>query len=1086
MNFQITQGTGTTIATDIGGGGENYQKIKLIDATPGSTAGTGISSNPLRIDPTGTTPQPITGTLTANIGTTGGLALDATVASLVVSQGSVTSGQEGPLIFGAVSTSVPSYATGTSSPLSLTLTGALRVDGSAVTQPISGTVTAVQPLGSNLHVNIDGFPVTPLSTNLTQVGGSSFSLGQTTMTGSIPVAFASDQSALPPTKDVAVTGTLGSLVDTVVINCNALSTVGWTTSGTWSGTMVMEVQYGDGQWYAVEVMVTNVSGGNTPFVVTSWTESLNDLPWITNVAGAVQARIRFTTYNSGTATIVFNGSVGLNATRVYNLNPLALRNKAYLSDGLGNYLTSTLLSGKQALDVNIAGGVTINVSLDHTTDNVLVYGNDGTTDRKIKTDTSGNTQVVVTNFPATTAVTQSTSPWVVSGTVAATQSGTWNINNISGTISLPTGASTEATLAGIKTDTDKFTFTSTRLLVDGSGVTQPVSGTITANAGSGNFTVIQPTGTNLHAVIDSGSITVANATLAVTQSGTWNINNISGTISLPTGAATSAKQPALGTAGTPSADVITVQGAVGMTALKVDGSGVTQPISGSVTANIGTTNGLALDATVSALQVVQGSTTSGQHGTLIQGAVTTAAPAYSTGQTNPLSLTTNGALRVDGSAVTQPVSGTITANIGTTNGLALDATLTGGSQKTKLVDSAGTNLATISATGALKVDGSAVTQPVSGTVTANQGGAPWADNITQIAGSAIATAATGILKVGLTDGTGNAITSTSSALDTNLKSWMGSTAPTVGQKTMANSLPVVIASDQTSLKSFLDISTSGTIIALNGAVTATLNDMGSMVFTLTGTWVATVVAEGSEDNTNWVNLTIFPASGASTAVGVTVNGTYRIPSVGAYTNIRLRASAFSSGTVNVSMNASQVASAPQLFSPTAVNAKVDALSSKEAQSFAGNTFGMVASAYTITPANADQVAIYIKNPSGSGKTLVLQQIEITNNATSGATDVALILWKLFANPTSSANGTAATINTTSVGSGATTVMTAFTTPTVSANGSLLYSSLAASGVPTQQKDMTIFRLAPNNNLLITLNSGVNNAAVNVTILWSEE
>ena len=35
----------------------------------------------------------------------------------------------------------------------------------------------------------------------------------------------------------------------------------------------------------------------------------------------------------------------------------------------------------------------------------------------------------------------------VDGTVAATQSGTWNINNISGTVSLPTGAATESTLS---------------------------------------------------------------------------------------------------------------------------------------------------------------------------------------------------------------------------------------------------------------------------------------------------------------------------------------------------------------------------------------------------------------------------------------------------------------------------------------------------------------------------------------------------------------------------------------------------------------------------------------------------------------
>lgn len=62
---------------------------------------------------------------------------------------------------------------------------------------------------------------------------------------------------------------------------------------------------------------------------------------------------------------------------------------------------------------------------------------------------------------------------------------------------------------------------------------------------------------------NSGSLTVDNAgTFAVqaAQSGTWNVNNVSGTVSLPTGAATAAKQPALGTAGSASSDVISVQG----------------------------------------------------------------------------------------------------------------------------------------------------------------------------------------------------------------------------------------------------------------------------------------------------------------------------------------------------------------------------------------------------------------------------------------------------------------------------------------------------------------------------------------------
>jgi hypothetical protein len=59
---------------------------------------------------------------------------------------------------------------------------------------------------------------------------------------------------------------------------------------------------------------------------------------------------------------------------------------------------------------------------------------------------------------------------------------------------------------------------------------------------------------------------------------------------LPSGASTAAKQPALGVAGTPSADVITVQGATSMTALKVDGSAVTQPVSGSLTTVATVTN----------------------------------------------------------------------------------------------------------------------------------------------------------------------------------------------------------------------------------------------------------------------------------------------------------------------------------------------------------------------------------------------------------------------------------------------------------------------------------------------------------------
>lgn len=68
----------------------------------------------------------------------------------------------------------------------------------------------------------------------------------------------------------------------------------------------------------------------------------------------------------------------------------------------------------------------------------------------------------------------------VSDSISAVQSGTWDITDISGTVSLPTGASTEATLSTLNGKVPaNLTVTSTRLLVDGSGVTQPVSGTVT-------------------------------------------------------------------------------------------------------------------------------------------------------------------------------------------------------------------------------------------------------------------------------------------------------------------------------------------------------------------------------------------------------------------------------------------------------------------------------------------------------------------------------------------------------------------------------------------------------------------------------
>ena len=135
----------------------------------------------------------------------------------------------------------------------------------------------------------------------------------------------------------------------------------------------------------------------------------------------------------------------------------------------------------------------------------------------------------------------------------------------------------------------------------------------------------------------TGTIPTTNTTSYVRQSPVQRVtvNNITGTVSLPTGAATSAKQPALGTAGAASADVITVQGIASMTALKVDGSAVTQPVSGTVTIGAGS-------AAIGTVTVV-GTTATGSAGT---GNAVIVAGLDGSGNVRPIFTGTDGSVKL--------------------------------------------------------------------------------------------------------------------------------------------------------------------------------------------------------------------------------------------------------------------------------------------------------------------------------------------------------------------------------------------------------------------------------------------------------
>jgi hypothetical protein len=128
-----------------------------------------------------------------------------------------------------------------------------------------------------------------------------------------------------------------------------------------------------------------------------------------------------------------------------------------------------------------------------------------------------------------------------------------------------------------------------------------MSDNVTLNAGTGGATLAADEIAAVHhqlvkleygddgsatQVSDTNPLPIDDAGGSITVDGTVAVSAVSGTVAvsaaslpLPSGAATAAKQPALGTAGTASSDVLTVQGIASMTALKVDGSAVTQPVS---------------------------------------------------------------------------------------------------------------------------------------------------------------------------------------------------------------------------------------------------------------------------------------------------------------------------------------------------------------------------------------------------------------------------------------------------------------------------------------------------------------------------
>lgn len=231
---------------------------------------------------------------------------------------------------GSVTTAAPTYSTATIDALSLTTAGNLRVDGSSVTQPVSGTVTQI-------HTDI-----VPAAQNITALDVSTTSLvganGQVFYFG---------------------TPTAGSTAVFVLSSINAVQ-IQSTVIGA-GGTLVVETTMDGTSWVRPNVYQPSTqsytNGLTAPFIA------------IVNTAGCAQIRVRSTVSWTGNASILVHETL--------NQRPITI--------------ADALPPG-----ANTIGGVNQSGAWTNTV-----------------------TQATGTNLHTV----------VDSGTIAATQSGTWTVNS---------------------------------------------------------------------------------------------------------------------------------------------------------------------------------------------------------------------------------------------------------------------------------------------------------------------------------------------------------------------------------------------------------------------------------------------------------------------------------------------------------------------------------------------------------------------------------------------------------------------------------------------------------------------------------
>ena len=322
--------------------------------------------------------------------------------------------------------------------------------------------------------------------------------------------------------------------------------------------------------------------------------------------------------------------------------------------------------------------------------------------------------------------------------------------------------------------------------------------------------------------ITSGSVSITG-TAAATQSGVWNVG-ITGTA-----AATQSGTWNIGTVATVT-NPVTVTGTVALSG--------TSPVSGTVTVNQGTA---AAAANAWVVKISDGTNTAPLDAANANALKVSVVAQVGGG----VSLADTAAFTAGTTAAT-PVQGVFNDGlIAVGSGKVAAVRITSfRAQHANLRDNSGNEVGIAAAP--LRVDPTGTTtQPVSGTVTANQGGAPWIFNQTQINGAAVTVAAAGVQTVSIV-GAGGTAFSQAAALATQ-------NGPSV-------------SAGQTAWKFSATISTASSSTTLHTPAGGKTAYIEGIVIVVAGTPPYTVTVY---DNTNAAANTIFAGFPAQGTVVIT-------------------------------------------------------------------------------------------------------------------------------------------------------------------------------------------------------------------------